>query len=246
MSNGIWIGDKDALTKEEWKKLTNEPGSIIKKNTGRDLHREAPPALPNYIMEAAKMMVDGLEKLSGITEVVEGRRPGQVTSGVALESLAIMAQTVIRLKARQLDNLIQRVGQKLIARIFQFYTTDRVFNFVGDGKIQNYLFEREKIRELIKKDGMKAFQDYQFKVVPTSSLAMTKWQKGLIATQLFQLGLIDNEATLEALEFPNREEIMQRMAQNPQGFARKSAPSKLPANLLRGGNKQTALQEFQR
>lgn len=259
MGNGIWVGDLDALSKEEWKRLTNEPGGQVKKRPGRELRRDTPPPLPTYIMSSLELLINGLEKLSGITEVTEGRRPGQVTSGVAIESLAVMAQTTIRLKARQLEGIIQRIGQKLIPRIFAYYTTDRVFNLVGDaGKVKQYHYQREKIRELIQREGMSAFQDYQFKVVPASSLALTKWQKGLMATQLFQLGLLDEKGALDALEYPNRDEILQRMAEskakqmeiaaamggnNGGGFGRKRAPMKMPANLLRGGNKQTGLQE---
>lgn len=212
MGNGIWVGDRDALSEEGWKKLSNEPGSHVRVRPGKTIRRDTPPSLPSYIMQAAEMMVSGIEKLSGITEVTEGRRPGQVTSGVAIESLAIMAQTTIRLKARQIEGLIQRMGQKLIPRIFAYYTSDRVFNLIGEkGGFQQYVFEREKIRKVIKERGMSAFQDYQFRVVPASSLAMTKWQKGLVATQLFQMGAIDQEALLESMEFAGREQILERM-----------------------------------
>jgi len=217
MGNGIWIGDQNALSDEGWKRLSNEPGSHVRVRPGKNLKRDTPPALPSYIMNAAEMMVNGLEKLSGITEVTEGRRPGQVTSGVAIESLAIMAQTTIRLKARQLEGLIQRIGQKLIPRIFAYYTSDRVFNLVGEkGGFQQYVYEREKVRTAIRERGMSAFQDYQFRVVPASSLAMTKWQKGLVATQLFQMGAIDQEGLLDAMEYQNRDAIMERMQSQSQ------------------------------
>jgi len=268
MGNGIWIGDRDALTKEEWERLTNEPGSIIKIKPGRVLKRDTPPALPNYMINTCELLTQGMEKLSGITEVTEGRRPGQVTSGVAIESLAIMAQTTLRLKARQLEGMLQRIGQKLISRIFAYYTTDRVFNLVGpDAEIKSFLFEREKIRTQIKKLGgiPEALKTYQFKVVPTSSLAMTQWQKGLMATQLFQLGLIDEEAALDALNFPGRKQIMSRMKEKKMeevglmneaasiegdlkgegggGFGRKKTPQRMPANLLRGTpHKETGMQ----
>jgi hypothetical protein len=187
------------------------------------------------------------------------RRNGTVI--VSRNSLAMMAQTTIRLKARQLEGMLQRIGQKLIPRIFAYYTTDRVFNLVGPkGKIEKYYFQREKIREVISKGGMNAFQDYQFKVIPASSLAMTKWQKGLMAVQLFQTGLIDEEAALDALEFPNRDEIMERMAEKqkemamiaaqtgqkpPRGFGGKKGGMKMPANLLRGKKQELGMQEPQ-
>jgi len=251
MGNAIWLGDKDALSPEQWAKLSNEPGSHVKVRPGKVLRRESPQPLPNYLPQTLELLVNGLEKLSGITEVTEGRRPGQVTSGVAIESLAIMAQTTIRLKARQLEGLIQRIGQKLIPRIFAYYTSDRVFNLVGEkGGFKQYVFEREKIREAIQRNGTSAFRDYQFRVVPASSLAMTKWQKGLVATQLFQMGAIDQEALLEALEYANRDEILERMvataqAGGPLPGKGKGAPAKLPSTLLRGGHRETGMQQPQ-
>jgi len=252
MGNGIWIGDYDALSDKDWERLSNEPGSHVRVRTGKQLKRESAPPLPNYVTELLNILMGGQEKLSGITEVTEGRRPGQLTSGVAIEQLATMAQTTIRLKARQLDYLLQNIGQKLISRIFAYYTTDRVLTFSGTdetGKAKQYFYHREAIRQLIQKEGMQVFQDYVLKVVPTSSLALTKWQKGLMATQLYQLGLIDEKAALDALEFPGRDEILQRMAQGVQaammgggGFGEKTSPKKLPANLLRGGNKQMPIQ----
>ena len=243
LGNGIWVGEENALSKEGWDRLTNEPGSKVKIRKGTMLRREPAPPLPNYMIETLNLLVMGLEKLSGITEVTEGRRPGQITSGVAIEQLALMAQTTIRLKARQLEGLLQRIGQKLISRIFSYYTTDRVFTLVGEGGIKQYHYERAKLKEALRERGSNVFQDYQFRVVPASSLAMTKWQKGLIATQLYQLGLIDQEAALDALEFPNREQILARMTQNPALGGEKRMPAKIPANLLRGGNRQMALQE---
>jgi hypothetical protein len=251
MGNGIWIGDKDALTKEEWEKLSNEPGQHVKVRTGRQLRREPGIALPSSLNGVLTMLVQGLEKLSGITEVTEGRRPGQVTSGVAIESLAIMAQTSIRLRARQIEALLTRIGPKLISRIFQYYTTDRVFQRVGKGKyggIESYTYHRQLVREAIeaKKGNMsEALRDYTFRVQPASSLAMTKWQKGLIATQLFQMGAIDREALLEAMEYPNRDVILSRTMEKQATGEEMTGTSKgtrIPQSMLRGGHKETGLQ----
>ena len=252
MGNGIWVGDTNALSKEEWERLSNEPGSIVKKRPGTELRREPGVALPAHLTQILTLLLTGIEKLSSITEVTEGRKVGQVTSGVAIESMQLAAATAIRLKARQIESLIQRVGQKLISRIFQYYTEDRVFNLVGEaGGFQQYIFERNVIRELVEKNGRSmtdAFQDFQYRVVPASSLALTKWQKGLIAMQLYQAGAIDREALLEAIEYPNREEILKRTMEKqqagiePMGTGKRQ---KLPRSLLRGGHKETGFQHPQ-
>jgi hypothetical protein len=261
MSNGIWVGDQNALTKEDWERLSNEPGSIVKKRPGTDLRREAGVALPNHLTQILTLLVNGIEKLSTITEVTEGRKPGQVTSGSAIEALQLAASTAIRLKARQIETLIQRIGQKMIARIFQYYTEDRVFNLVGEKKgsskqqgdekegFKQFIFERDKIRQAVEQQGLtmtNAFRDYTYKVVPASSLALTKWQKGLISMQLYQAGAIDREALLEALEYPNREEILKRTIEKQEsGEEPVRGPGKgqkQPKSVLRGGHKETGVQ----
>jgi hypothetical protein len=215
MGNPIWIGDENAMSAKDWERLSNQPGSLVKKRQGTTLQREGAPALPTYMMGLFELLINGMEKLSGITEVTEGRRPGQVTSGVAIEQLATAAQTIIRLKARQVEGWMTRVGNKLIPRIFQYYTEDRVFNLLGPGqRYQQYVYEREKVRTSLTKKGisiLEAFKDFQFKVVPTTSLTVTKWQKGIVAMQLLGQGVLDDEEVLEVLEWPNRDRILARI-----------------------------------
>lgn len=42
MGNGIWKGDRDALSEDQWKKLSNEPGSHVRVRPGKQLSRETP------------------------------------------------------------------------------------------------------------------------------------------------------------------------------------------------------------
>ena len=252
MSNGIWIGDSNALSDKDWERLSNEPGSQVRKRPGAELRREGGLPLPANLTQVLTLLLTGLEKLSSITEVSEGRKPGQVTSGAGIEALQLAASTAIRLKARQIESLVQRVGQKLIARIFQYYTEDRVFHLVGEaGGIEQYIYERGVIRKAVEEGGgtmLSAFQDYTYKVVPASSLALTKWQKGLISMQLFQAGAIDREALLEAIEYPNREEILKRTIEKQQSGEeplRLPKGQKLPKSILHGGASSHPEQGFQ-
>lgn len=250
MGNGIWIGDQNAMPEKDWDKLSNEPGSYVKKRIGSDLRRESGPALPAYVPNVLGQLLVGLEKLSSITEATEGRKPGQVTSGTAIESLQMAASTAIRLKARQIESLQQRIGQKRISRIFQYYTEDRMFNLLGDdGTFKQYVWERQKIREALDKQGInitQAFQDFRYKVVPASSLAITRWQKGLVAMQLLQSGVIDGEEVLKTIEWPNWEQVYKRTKEKQQaGIEGVPKKGKLPKSILRGGSKETGMQQPQ-
>jgi hypothetical protein len=209
VNNAIWIGDKDALAPEEWGKLTNAPGLQVKLRPGRKLERQSPPPFSSEFVNILGFLVSGMEKLSGITNTLEGRMPNQATSGVAIESLQTAAQVVIRAKARQFEDLLQRIGQRLISRIFQYIEDNRIFNVTGDADIVlAYHAERERIRRFPRT----YFDDYRFEVVPGSSLSTSRWQKGIMAAQLHGMQLIDRKAVLDAMEYPERDEIQDRMA----------------------------------
>ncbi len=239
MTNNIWVGDEDALAPKDWNKLSNVPGSFVKKRRGRDLNRVAPPPLSTGIFNALSFITGSMDKLSGITEAVAGQRPGQVTSGIAIENLQVAAQTVIRLKARHLEMVLMSIGQKMISRTFQFMTSDRIFTITGDaGQMNSYHFERKRLA----KDKGVSFKDFKFQIQPGSSLSSTKFQKGLLATQLFSMGILDEKAVLDAIEYPDRESILERVGKKQlaqlQMMQEQAQAGKKPTNhpQSRGGN----------
>ncbi len=249
MSNAIWIGDADALSKKDWDRLTNEPGSHVRKRPGKELRREPGVPLPNYVFEALEYFKSrGIDEISGMVEVMKGLRTGQVESGVAIESLQMMAQAMIRLKARSMESMMKRIGQKLIARVFQYYTDDRILNLVGtDEEFRQFKFVRSELIKPHNKRVPDAFRDYQFMIVPGSSLAMSKMQKVMMATQLFQMGIIDELELLKSMDYPNaervaaqakvrRQQMMQAEAQQGGGDSAKGNSRSFPNQMgARGG-----------
>jgi hypothetical protein len=257
MSNAIWIGDYDALTAEDWKNLSNEPGQKVKVRTGRNLRRESGTALPSGLTQIATMLVQGLKDLAGDTEVSSGKKPGQLTSGVGVELLQLASTTAIRLKARQIEKLMERVGHKIVSRIIQFYTDDRVLAIVGETEhYKQYLFERNLIRKAIDEANVPykaAYRLFGFKVMPDSSLSMVKWQKGMVATQLFQMGAVDRKYVLDTLEVPNRDEVLKRtiveqmMGVEPMGHGKgaKQKQAKTPSQGA-GGHQEQGMHQIPR
>ena len=221
MTNAIWIGDANALEPEDWENLDNVPGLKVKIKPGSNLKRETGQPLPSSIFDIIKYVESAIEKLSGNTEVVSGGVPGQVRSGSAIEALQTAAMATIRLKSRLVESLLERVGQKLISRIFQFQDTDRLmWRLKNDNDYESFKFAadvlRGKIPEAKKymKNPKDAWKNFLFKVRPGSSLAMNNWQKSMMALQLYQAQprpLIDRESVLETLDWPNRTEILRRL-----------------------------------
>lgn len=213
MSNAIWIGDADALDKKEWDRLNNAPGNYVKKKPGRELRREPGVPLPTYVQQVLADLGIRSEKITGMVDVVRGIASGQISSGVGVESLQLMAQALIRLRARAAEQVHARVGKKLVSRIFQFYGPERVqplldvqANKSADGEVAI----TSELLKPISKRKKDAWKDVMFKIEPGSSLGLAKTQRRIESMQLRKMEVIDDEALLEDLEYPHRTEVLER------------------------------------
>jgi hypothetical protein len=214
-SNAIWIGDVDALSKEEWLRLNNAPGSYVKKKPDRELRRESGVPLPSYVLQTMGAVKQGAEESTGMVDVMQGNRTGQVASGVGIESLQMMAQSLIRLRARDLENVQDRIGRKLISRIFQFVPPEEILEVIKDSKNVDDQAMEAITSELLKpiaKRKKNGWTDYAFNVEPGSSLGLAKQQKHIQSLNLRKLEVIDDKALLEDLEYPHRTQVLKRKA----------------------------------
>ena len=141
----------------------------------------------------------------------------------------VAAETLIRATARRLEYVVERIGIKLISRIIQFYTADRVMLLTGPGQEwDEYKYRRsellkplldgldpatgESLKESERETKLREFfTNFRFKVTPLSSMPQNRIQRGLMALQLFQSGLVDQEEVLKFVEWPDWENVMKRV-----------------------------------
>lgn len=220
MTNGVWVCDQNAFPADDgptgWGQLNNVPGNIIKKRPGSEVRRDFPQGLPTASMQLIQHLEQFIEsRAGGFSEVMTGRKPGQVQSGLGVEQLQMTASALIRLKARALEGMISRIGQKCISRVIQFYTSDRVFHTFGPGEVfREYEFIRSQFRKALSTESLaEAHKDFRFRVAPGSSLSLTKIQKALIAQQLYTMGCVDRQYLLETLEVPDWPTVLKRTVQ---------------------------------
>lgn len=216
-SNAIWIGDTDALSKEDWIKLNNAPGSYVKKKPGRELRREPGLPFPEYVLKVMQFLGAAKDEMTGMVDVMRGVRTGQVSSGVGIESLQLMAQALIRLRSRSVEAMDARIGRKLISRIFQYYEPEKIVELLklnrDSATIQAYSSE---LLKPINQRNMQWTNDLMFRIEPGSSLGLAKTQRRIEAFKLHQAQAIDDEALLNDLEYPNREKVLKRTEQKRQ------------------------------
>lgn len=188
-SNFKVIADLDALDPDQWDRLDNGEGLIIRKKPQRQFDYVPPIELGTTIPTSMAAFIQLIDLLTGNMDTQGGKN--QATESSTLEGLQMARQTLIRSVARRMESALERVGQKLISRIFQYYNGDRVLFQLGPNRDWiSYIFERMKILEDDKgnvrpiEDVQKYFRDYRFLITPGSSLALSRIQRTMTLLQL--------------------------------------------------------------
>jgi hypothetical protein len=211
------VMDYGALSPQERNKLSNSIGEIIEKAPGREFNYQIPPQLPVEVVGFVNQLHDWIRQSLGVVIPPTQKDLPSIVTGPAMDSLQLMIETPIRTAARRIEEILQRVGQKMVARVFQYYTSDRILHLVGPDKkwiefefVRSQLIRDAKGRPRQGQDLVKAFQDFYFSIEPGSSLAVARTQKAMMAFQLVQAGLLHPIRVLQALGFPDPEGEMEK------------------------------------
>lgn len=241
------VADTDAVDAQTWAKIAeNQNGMFIRKRMGRSFEYKTPEnVLPAYILPLIQFLVQAIDLASGMTEAAQGRS-AKGMSGFAIENLQIATQSIIRLQARAFENWLERIFQQVVALIFQYFDTERVFAYTGpQAKLLQYDFDRKRLLAMDAGGGeMKpeeAWKEFRFRVIPTSSLAMTRVQRGLMASNLYGIGLVPGIEVLRMAEYPNPQETLDEARKEqaagfgpqPKGGGKNGNMQKVPGTVRR-------------
>lgn len=138
MNNGIWLIEQDALEPQERDKLMSRPGQIVEYHPGKQIRRDLGQAMPSGWTQLLSMLIQFMQFVSGIQDTGMGKAGGGVTAQGALEILQMATQATIRLKSREVEAGMSSTGQRVVARIFQFYKQNRIMDVLGEEGIQTF------------------------------------------------------------------------------------------------------------
>ena len=235
LTGNVWVmADNDALTPTDINNLKNIGAIVLTKRFGRTIERQAPPPMPPHILDFVRMALGLMEQLSGLSDSpVQGQGRVELRSGAQLEGLQAATEDLIRALARRQESFLNRIGQRWISRIFQFYTQDRMLNFLGPGPDWiGFEFERQKLLQEIvasvnrentpmdqderlemTRDAIrKAWQDFKFKVLPGSNLASVRGERAQLMRSLALDGFVSGTRVLQELGIANPEEEIDKGA----------------------------------
>jgi len=237
MANPVWV--TEVANGVDPERLTNAIGAVIQTSVGKaaSVRREIPPGMQSGMIDSLQMFIRQEESISGITDVSQGRQAQGVTAAAAIQSLQEAAHTRIRLKERNLSVSLSQLGHQVVALMMQYYTTTRVVKLTGKDQaswpqkdFMEFFIERlpdDKVRYIKRiyqyNPDVQAYVPGQYeqsqptagtfdvKVLAGTSLPYAKTQRANVAFRLFDSQAIDTEELLDALEWPNKDKVLERM-----------------------------------
>ena len=236
MSNPTWIKDSNCGITDE--QISNIIGQILTKNPDTTIARIQGENIPESMLKLMQMLPSFVDTISGVHDITQGRKPTGITAAAAMETMQEAAQTRIRLKERNLQSALIQLGTLIVSRIMQFVREPRVIKIDDGGQWPTYFeFHIEDVTDpetgMDKYRMVKTEQNYDenqqvytpsqtiasepteglfdIQVQTGTSMPYNKNQKAILSLKLFEAGLIDDEACLKDMDYPNYEQVLQRM-----------------------------------
>lgn len=233
MGNPIWVISTDSGIDPN--KLINRTGLVVEKEPGSEARREHGVELNATIFPLLDRLESWFDKIGGNQEVSRGQAPASITASSAIEQLMDAARTRIKQKQRNLDAMVRDMGRQYVDIVLENYTKSRVFRVTNDQTGTKYFKFRVdkvlvdgktqlvgKIRNYVQTDGESiamSDQEQEFfisgrfdvKVNTGTSLPFAVADKETKSFSLFDRGIIDEEEVLNNIEYPNKEQVIQKL-----------------------------------
>jgi hypothetical protein len=186
-------------------------------------------------MQVLDRVIGWFNDVAGQSDFSRGEAPGGVTAASAIEQLISASRTRVRQRMRNLDCYLKNAGRQWLYRVLEHYTAPRVYRLTNQDGSQYFLkfhidnIETEtgarKQATVIEYDEAGNQSQVQqlilsgeldLRVQSGSDLPFEAADKERKALALFDRQIIDAEEVLEQLQYPNREKILQRLAERQQ------------------------------
>jgi len=215
MSSSKWLVQKGSVNPEEFEAKAHQPAAVLQYNDGYERPQAVFPApLPGALVQLEVEAKADIEHTSGIFAVSHGDPNSAPETYGATLALEEFANRRLAPSIEVFNHAKQLLGEVIIGLCQEIYTIPKYIRVVGDeGLVEevvvnqegegsdNTFLDQEKYDVIV--------QSGRF--APTNRIAHAQFMM-----TLFEKGAIDNEALLEALDLPNKDRLIERMALNNQ------------------------------
>lgn len=193
--------------------IVNRPGNIIKYNpTAQPPSWLTPPAISSDVMPLIQFYINRIENIAGMTAPVKGSMitgADRTPEGV-IDSIKEAAFVRIRSGLQNLEHMLCSVGTKLANLIIDNYSEPRYVAIVGQSGTESSKFFEANHFKL----GSGRTQPLQFSIrVDAGAAASTSRMSRMAQADMgLAMGAIDDQAWLEAHNFPNWQAVNERVS----------------------------------
>jgi hypothetical protein len=163
------------------------------------------PNVPQQLFNFFDMFVQLYDRIYQIEDADRGEAPTGVIAAAAIMALQERNAVLIQKKISAVDELVEFRGQAFVSMLQQFSIQTEAVEVAGEiGQ-----FRGTDLRD----------REFNFVVESGSTMPRTSLQLRADAEKAYQLGAIDRQAYLEAIEFPRAQEIIERVGEGQMGQA---------------------------
>lgn len=222
--NPIWKEGARAGTNRQ--PISNRPGTRVTVNDPSvPAGWESPPQLQAASMELLRYHLARMEAISGITAINKGGMPGGRNAQGTIEAVQESAFVVIRLAQKFLEYAMRDAGERRASLIIENYTNPRLISIAGRDAEKS--FRVLKARHFMIPTSKGAIpMKFQLNVDAGSRQNTARQMVEDRAMQAFTVGLVDDEAALKAMDWPDAAAVSKRNAEKKQAAMEAEASMK--------------------
>ena len=193
--------------------FTNAAGIIrpVNSQEAAAIHWLGGPETNIDIQQTIQMMKDLFFLVAGTFDIDQAQVGKDVIAFKAIAALMERAATMMRGKIRSYNRMLRERGRMYLSHVMNFYTEERWIT-MNDPATGTMIAKRIPA-------GTSMIVPAKLSVVSGSTLPVSRVQRREEAIGLSEKGQIDQQALLESLDFPNRNDIIKRMQAGPMGSA---------------------------
>lgn len=230
---GNWITEEGNIrNKALFQKYAGMGNSILPVVDVGRTQRVLAGNVPQTLFVHYRQALQAMETVCGRHDVAQGRTPRNVQAASAIALLLQQAGGRVRQRARAVSNFIAEIVKMMLDLVGMYYTEERVIRVLGeDGNWTTMTVSRNSVmKQRIVTNPLTGEQrveeyipDLDIIVTAGSETPTSKAYYSDLALKLFQMGVIDDIALLDTLQFPRWRETLQRMKERAMQLAQAQA-----------------------
>ncbi len=190
--------------------LTSEPGEVVEHTFGHAPVAWTPPPLPPYVLRTLELARVDIQDVTQIHDVTQGKQPGSVRSGRAINALQEQDLSVLAPTIQSIEFQLKKFGGMLLELLSRKIKEKRLIKITG----RNSLYE---VFEFTGSDLVGGNRDkpgvnyFDIRVSLGSQLPITPDGRRAFISELAQAGILDTQTDkrriLELLELGSEEPL---------------------------------------